>query len=116
MLFQLYVRFHSVSSVLVTEWPPIGLLTRLTICSISISTKLSVWFFPPPFLSGNFILIAPFPDRCLLVPFYTLYILMGSTNVDDVTKLSVKLAQTDTYLATRKVYRLPEDSVEKRRI
>ena len=24
------------------------------------------------FWSGNFILIAPFPDRCLLVPFYSI--------------------------------------------
>ena len=28
-------------------------------------------FFPPlGFLSGNFLLIATFPDHCLLVPFY----------------------------------------------
>ena len=27
-------------------------------------------FFPPRFLSENFILIAPFPDHCLLVPFH----------------------------------------------
>ena len=26
-------------------------------------------FFPPRFCSGNFFLIAPFSDRCLLVPF-----------------------------------------------
>ena len=28
-----------------------------------------VYFFPPRFWSGNLFLIAPFPDRCLLVPF-----------------------------------------------
>ena len=27
-------------------------------------------FFPARFLSGNFFLIAPFPDHCLLVPLY----------------------------------------------
>ena len=34
MLFGPYVRFHILSSVRVTEWPPIGeyLLTRLTTC------------------------------------------------------------------------------------
>ena len=40
MLFEPYVRFHIFSSVLVTEWPPIGekLLTRLTTCFHGIST------------------------------------------------------------------------------
>ena len=55
MLFEPYVRFHSFSSVLVTEWSPIGkqLLTRLTICSISIGAWLYV-FFPPRFLELEF--------------------------------------------------------------
>ena len=40
MLFAPYVRFHSYSQVRVTEWPPIRkkLLTRLTICFLSMST------------------------------------------------------------------------------
>ena len=40
MLFEPYVGFHILSSVLVTEWPPIGekLLTQLTICVLGIST------------------------------------------------------------------------------
>ena len=76
MLFEPYVRFHIFSSVRVTEWPPAGekLLTRLTICFLQAGYKyLSVIlvFFPPLGLwSGNFFLIAPFPDHCLLVPFY----------------------------------------------
>ena len=36
-----------------------------------ISTWLLVWFFPTSvFGVGIFFLIAPFPDLCLLVPFY----------------------------------------------
>ena len=31
-------------------------------------------FFPPRFWSGDFFLIAPFPDHCLLVPFYLIAI------------------------------------------
>ena len=31
---------------------------------------VSLVFFPPRFWSGNLFLIAPFPDLCLLVPFY----------------------------------------------
>ena len=40
MLFGPYVRFHILSSVRVTEWPPIGeyLLTRLTTCFQGISS------------------------------------------------------------------------------
>ena len=41
----------------------------LSDCTISLSVILV--FFPPLGLwSGNFFLIAPFPDHCLLVPFY----------------------------------------------
>ena len=39
MLFEPFVRFHSLMLVRVTEWPCIELLlTRLTICFLSIST------------------------------------------------------------------------------
>ena len=49
------------------------LLIRLTKCFHGISTWLMVWFFSHPgFWSGNLFLIAPFPDLCLLVPFYNL--------------------------------------------
>ena len=34
-----------------------------------ISTSCQFSFSNPDFRSGNFILIAPFPDHCLLVPF-----------------------------------------------
>ena len=63
MLFEPYVRFHSL-----TEWSPTvkKLLTRLTICFLSTSTLLTHLGF----WSGNFFLIAPFPDHCLLVPFH----------------------------------------------
>ena len=42
-------------------------------CFNGISTLLLVWFFfRLGFWSGNLFLIAPFPDRCLLVPFKNL--------------------------------------------
>ena len=50
------------------------LLTQLKICFLDISTYVSFYFFFP-FLglwSGNFFLIVPFPDHCLLVPLYVL--------------------------------------------
>ena len=55
MLFEPhYARFHIFSSVLVSEWPPIGekLLTRLTTCFLGISTLVSFKFFPIPRFVG----------------------------------------------------------------
>ena len=68
MLFEPYVRFHSL-----TEWSPTmkKLLTRLTICFLSMSTLLTHLSFR----SGNFFLIVPFPDHCLLVPFHKIKIM-----------------------------------------
>ena len=43
------------------------LLIRLTKCIHG--NYFIVSFFPPRFLEWEFFLIAPFPDRCLLVPF-----------------------------------------------
>ena len=34
------------------------------------------------FWSGNLFLIAPFPDLCLLVPFYLLLVLIASVSFD----------------------------------
>ena len=52
MLFETYVLFHSFTYVRVTEWPPIGkyLLTRLTTCSLSISTYCCICQFGFPHL------------------------------------------------------------------
>ena len=63
MLLEPYVRFHGFS-----EWSPTvkKQLTRLTICFLSMSTLLTHLGFR----SGNFFLIAPFPDHCLLVHFH----------------------------------------------
>ena len=72
MLFEAYVRFHIFSSSRVTEWPPIGelLLTRLLqYVFLAYVPKCHFSFFPPLGLwSGDFFLIAPFPDHYLLVP------------------------------------------------
>ena len=54
--------------VKVTEWPPVGKIAahvswyKYLIVSLVFS-HLGFW-------SGNLFLIAPFPDLCLLVPFY----------------------------------------------
>ena len=60
------------------------MLTRLTKCFISLSTSLIIYLFPPRFWSGNFFLIAPFPDQCLLLPllFVLCYVVFcGAHNV-----------------------------------
>ena len=57
--------------VKVTEWPPIGKIAAHSAYDMfhGISTLLLVWLFPTS-VFGVGILIAPFPDLCLLVPFY----------------------------------------------
>ena len=72
MLFEHYVHFHILNYGPVTEWQPIGkyLLTRPTICFISISAKYQFSFFPLGFWSENFFLTALFPDHCLLFTSY----------------------------------------------
>ena len=57
----------------VTEWPPIGENS----CSFGLRYVswykcliVSLVFSHLGFWSGNLFLIAPFPDLCLLVPFY----------------------------------------------
>ena len=52
MLFEPYVRFHIFIYVWTTECPPIGKMAAHS----------------AHFWSGDFFLIAPFPDHCLLVP------------------------------------------------
>ena len=70
LLLAHYVCFH------ISEWPPIGKIAahsayemfswyKYLIVSLVIS-HLGFW-------SGNLFLIAPFPDLCLLVPFYSSY-------------------------------------------
>ena len=59
--------------VKVTEWPPIGKIAAHSAYDMfrGISALLLVWCFPTSvFGVGIFFLIAPFPDLCLLVPFY----------------------------------------------
>ena len=72
-----YASFHIFSQVKVTEWPPIG-----KIAAHSAYEKFSWYqylivglvFSHLGFWSGKLLLIAPFPDLCLLVPRFTLYI------------------------------------------
>ena len=59
--------------VKVTEWPPIG---KIAAHSAYVSWYkcliVSLFFFSTSvFGVGIFFLIAPFPDLCLLVPFYS---------------------------------------------
>ena len=55
MLFDSYVRFHSFSKVVVTEWPHIGksLLTRHVVCFLGVVAWLSVFFSHHGFCSGS---------------------------------------------------------------
>ena len=60
--------------VKVTEWPPIGKIAAHSAHEMFSWYKyliVSLVFSQVGFWSGNLFLIAPFPDLCLLVPFYT---------------------------------------------
>ena len=60
----------------VTEWPPIEKIAAHSAYDMfhGISARLLVCFFSHlGFWSGNLFLIAPFPDLCLLVPFFQSY-------------------------------------------
>ena len=61
--------------VKVTEWPPIGNIAAHSAYEMFSWYKyliVSLVFSHLGFWSGNLFLIAPFPDLCLLVPFYQL--------------------------------------------
>ena len=71
MLLALYVCFHIL--VKVTEWPPIGKIAAHSAYEMFLWYKyliVTLVFSHLGFWSGNLSLIAPFPDLCLLVPFY----------------------------------------------
>ena len=59
--------------VKVTEWPPIGKIAAHSAYEVFSWYRyliVSLVFSHLGFWSGNLFLIAPFPDLCLLVPFY----------------------------------------------
>ena len=67
------MRFHGFSKVLVTEWPPIGKIAAHSAYDMFSSYKyliVNLVFSHLVFLSGNFFLIVPFPDHCLISPLY----------------------------------------------
>ena len=58
--------------VLVTEWPPIGKIAAHSAYEWYKYLIVNLVFSHLCFWSGSFFLIAPFPERCLLVPFFFL--------------------------------------------
>ena len=61
----------------VTEWPPIGKIAAHSAYEMFLWYKyliVNLVFSHLGFWSGNLSLIAPFPDLCLLVPFYRILI------------------------------------------
>ena len=65
-----YIRIFSY--VYVTEWLPVGKIAAHSVYEVFSWYKYLIvsLFFPPRFSKWeSFFLIAPFPDRCLLVPF-----------------------------------------------
>ena len=61
--------------VKVTEWPPIGKIAAHSAYEMFSWYKyliVGLVFSRLGFWSGNLFLIAPFPDLCLLVPFFSL--------------------------------------------
>ena len=68
-----YVCFYIFSLVKATEWPSIGKIAAHSAYDMFSRYKyliVSLVFSHLGFWSGNLFLIAPFPDHCLLVPFY----------------------------------------------
>ena len=64
--------------VKVNDWPPIGKIAAHSTYEMFswyryLIVSLFVFFPTSYFWSGNLFLIAPFPDLCLLVPFYTMF-------------------------------------------
>ena len=74
MTFHLMFVQIILNSVCVAEWPPFGkeLPTRLTICSLCISTILYLVISRFGFEGGIWALIAPVPCHCILVTFLKL--------------------------------------------
>ena len=65
--------FSYLSLVKVTEWPPIGKIAAHSAYEMFLWYKyliVTLVFSHLGFWSGNLSLIAPFPDPCLLVPFF----------------------------------------------
>ena len=75
MLLAPYVYFHIL--VKVTEWPPIGKIAAHSAYEMFSWYKyliVSLVFPTSVFGVGIFFLIAPFPDLCLLVPFFPIFV------------------------------------------
>ena len=64
-----YVCSYYFSSVSVAEWPPLGkwLLTRMTICSLCISSICNINFTRFGFEGLIWVLVASVPDLCYFV-------------------------------------------------
>ena len=72
MLLAPYVCYHIFSEVKVTDWPPIGKIAAHSAYEMFSWYRyliVSLFFPTSGFWSGKLLLIAPFPDLCLLVPF-----------------------------------------------
>ena len=79
MLLAPYVCYYIFSWVWVTEWLPFGKIaahSAYDVFSLCRCLVVSLPFSHLCFWSGNLFLIAPFPDRCLLVSFYISCVLM----------------------------------------
>ena len=75
MLLAPYVCIHIFSYVKATEWPPIWKIAAHSANEMFSWYKyliVGLVFSRLGFWSGNLFLIAPFPDLCLLVPFYVI--------------------------------------------
>ena len=75
MLLAPCVCFHVFGYVWVTEWPPIGIIAAYSAYDMFSWYKyliVNLVFSHLGFWSGNLFLIAPFPDLCLLVLFFSI--------------------------------------------
>ena len=106
MLFEPYVRFHIFSSVRVTEWHLMG-----NSCSLSLRYDFLVYVpkcqlsFSHPLVYGVGIslLIAPFPDHCLIVPLPIMIIHSNMSGMSQCTYNNAKFGQFLTWYICSKL-------------
>ena len=96
--------------VKVTDWPPIGKIAAHSAYEMFSWYRyliVSLVFPTSGFWSGNLLLIAPFPDLCLLVPFNIMRPCYGSQIYFAVCLLFIKKLITTWFIYNT----VPEDGV-----
>ena len=89
-----YVCYHIFNEDKVIEWSTIGKIAAHSAYEMFSWYKyliVSLFFSRLGFWSGNLFLIAPFPDRCLLVPFGNTHSELWFSIRMNCTKISINI-------------------------